>query len=112
MLIISNLRETSHTPVVFMSGDSASSAEKVGSINEVTENGNWTLKAVFGKFSLKSPIGSIETLRVGSAHLHSKLACRFVQSQAPIQRLLDFARQKEIDLIGVDLNKAANTHLG
>ena len=103
-------KETSHTPVVFMSGNFASSAEKIGSINEVTENGNWTLKAVFGKFSLKSSIGSIETLRVGSAHLHSNVARRFVKSQAPIKRLLDFARQEKIDLIGVDLNKAANTH--
>ena len=102
--------KTSHTPAVFMSGDFANSAEEIGSINEITKDGNWMLKAVFGKFSLRSPIGSIETLRVGSAHLHSKVACRFVQSQAPIQKLLDFARQKEIDLIGVDLNKAANTH--
>ena len=102
--------KTSHTPAVFMSGDFANSAEEIGSINEITKDGNWMLKAVFGKFSLKSPIGSIESLRVGSAHLHSKVACRFVQSQAPIQKLLDFARQKEIDLIGVDLNKAANTH--
>ena len=102
--------KTSHTPAVFMSGDFANSAEEIGSINEITKDGNWMLKAVFGKFSLKSPIGSIESLRVGSAHLHSKVACRFVRSQAPIQKLLDFARQKEIDLIGVDLNKAANTH--
>ena len=29
-------KETSHTPVVFMSGNFASSAEKIGSINEVT----------------------------------------------------------------------------
>ena len=34
----------------------------------------------------------------------------FVKSQAPIRKLLDFARQEKIDLIGVDLNKAANTH--
>ena len=103
-------KETSHTPVVFMSGNFASNAEKIGSINEVTENGNWTMKAVFGKFSLKSSIGPIDTLRVGSAHLHCNVARLFVKSQAPIRKLLDFAMQEKIDLIGVDLNKAANTH--
>ena len=101
---------TSHAPAVFMSRDFASRVRELDIINKETEDGRWALKGIFGEFSLISPIGSIKTLRVGSAHLACDQAARFCKSQALMEDFMHRARSAEIDLIGVDLNRAAYTH--
>lgn len=101
---------TSHAPAVFMSRDFASRVRELGIINKEAEDGRWALRGIFGEFSLISPIGSIKTLRVGSAHLASTQAARFCKSEALMKDFMHRARSAEIDLIGVDLNRAANTH--
>ena len=101
---------TSHAPAVFMSRDFASRVRELDTINEETDGGRWALRGIFGEFSLISPIGSIKTLRVGSAHLACDQAARFSKSKALMEDFMHRARKAQIDLIGVDLNSAANTH--
>ena len=101
---------TSHAPAVFMSCDFASHVRELDIINKETDDGRWALRGIFGEFSLISPIGSIKTLRVGSAHLACAQAARFCTSQALMKDFMHRARSAQIDLIGVDLNRAAYTH--
>ena len=101
---------TSHAPAVFMSRDFARHVRELGIINKETDDGRWALRGIFGAFSLILPIGSIKTLRVGSAHLACAQAARFNKSKALMEDFMHRAREAQIDLIGVDLNRAANTH--
>ena len=111
-LVVSGYREIGeHFDLCLFGKDKfISSAWCLGSIYDRT-NDSWRLKALFGEFTLKEPMNeSVNALRLGSAHLECSHAGGFEKVTDSCLELLVKADELAIDLIGVDLNKAAHTH--
>ena len=87
------------------------SASYLASIYDVTDKGTWRLSALFGAFVLHTDTpGDVSELRLGSAHLDHVHADGFDKARASCLELLTQAEELDIDIIGVDLTKAAHVH--
>ena len=74
---------------------------------------SWQLKCLYGEFELKHEYGAgefLDTLRIGSCHLHNVRAKCYDIAIAQCKLILQDAAEYSLDLLGVDLNGAASTH--
>ena len=87
------------------------SAYYLGSIYDGVDNGKWRLCALFGAFVLNTETpGHASEIRLGSAHLDHTHADGFDKARASCLELLTKANELDVDIIGADLNKAAQIH--
>ena len=87
------------------------SAYYLGSIYDGVDKGKWRLCALFGAFVLDTETpGHASEIRLGSAHLDHTHADGFDKARASCLELLTQADELDIDIIGVDLNKAVHAH--
>ena len=87
------------------------SAYYLGSIFDGVDARNWRLCVLFGAFVLNSETpGHASEIRMGNAHLDHTHADGFDKARASCLELLTKANELDVDIIGVDLNKAAQVH--